>query len=48
MLWKDILDPNDHSLHSNIWKKELENPKNGNKPYLRSMESTVACEFKMV
>ena len=43
MLWKDVLDPNEHDLHSSEWKKILEKPKTGYKPYLRSMESEVAC-----
>jgi len=47
MLWKDILDPSDHKLHSTDWKKKLEKPSQGDTPYLRSMESLIACEFTM-
>lgn len=43
MLWKDILDPSEHKLHSVDWEKELAKPKAGCKPYLRSMDSAVAC-----
>ena len=41
MLWKDVLDPSDRSLHSCGWKKTLEQQRHV--PQLRSMESAVAC-----
>jgi len=43
MLWKDVLDPSETDLHTCDWKKTLAQPKKGYTPYLRSMESTVAC-----
>lgn len=43
MLWKDVLDPSEHELHSCEWKKTLAKKDQKSKPYLRSMESTVAC-----